>query len=406
MKTYDNAISLTSQIFFCSTPFRLDSYNRCQFGCIYCFSSRRTIENSKSGLRQLNADALAARFRRVRSGRIASAIDEFIARRIPIQFGGINDPFSAIEARERTSLRTLKILRDFAYPTLISTKSDIPFQDDYLEVLSEMNVSLRVSASGVRSDRRRLIDRDCPDFSVMLGHLEKASRKGIPTTLRIQPVVPTQEEAVIDMIRQASAAGVRHVSLEYLKIPLEIRAELLRKMGDILEVDLAGEISSIGTFRIGPDITLATAYKLSNMSVFRGLLHSLGMSFGAGDTDLIHLSDGAGCCNGAGLLLRDCAVFDGNFTGMLKMPGGHGDVTFDRFLDKWSPSRLVNPYLVADSRRKIEDESRTDWQALMAYRWNEGRSIYSPSMFAGVEATGQADRNGFQIYRFRNPLSD
>ena len=404
MKTYDNAISLTSQIFFCSTPFRLDSYNRCQFGCIYCFSSRRSVENSKGGLRTANIGALSARFDRVRSGVINSAIDEFINKRIPIQFGGINDPFSAVESRKGTSFRALAVLRDNSYPTLISTKSAIPFQDDYLSVLAEMNVSLRVSAAGVNEKSRSLIDRDCPNFFEMLGNIERASKRGIATTLRIQPIIPSQEAEVLRMIEAAADAGVRHVSLEYLKIPLEIRADLIRKLSSALNLDMHAMLEKIGLFRVGPDMTLMTEYKLNHMRAFRELLHSLGMSFGAGDTELIHLSDGPGCCNGSGLLLQDANVLDSNFTGILKR--GSGKITFSSVMSKWTPSKLVNPYLVVGSRKKAEIEGLSDWQALMAYRWNRSRSIYSPALFAGVSSTGSFDADGLEVYRYDHPWKD
>jgi hypothetical protein len=296
-------------------------------------------------------------------------------------------------------------LRDFSYPTLISTKSCIPFEDEYLDLLADMNVSLRVSASGVNSDKRANVDKDCPEFFLMLKNLERASRKGVSTTLRIQPIIPTQEEAVVEMIALASDAGVKHVSLEYLKVPLEIKSELISKLSLILDADLSSEISRIGTYRIGPDLTLATDYKLANMRVFRGLLHAKGMSFGAGDTDLIHLSDGPGCCNGSGMLLTDASVFDANFTGVLKQESASAEIRFDAFLEKWSPHRLVNPYLQAESRKGLQLEGVTDWQSLMAYRWNRGRSIYSPTLFAGVTETGKTDSRGMEIYRYDHPFA-
>jgi len=71
---------------------------------------------------------------RVQKGEIASALDEFILKRIPFQLGGMSDPFSSIEEKAGVTLEFIKILNEFNYPFIISTKGTMLSQKAYLDV--------------------------------------------------------------------------------------------------------------------------------------------------------------------------------------------------------------------------------------------------------------------------------
>src|SRR5215472_1108197 len=139
MASYKHFATVSSQLYFCSSPIRLDSYNRCQFGCTYCFSRNRSLDTSLPGLKIANAVSFGDRLARVAQGRIRSAFDEFLAKRVPIQLGGLQDPFSGLEINHGTSLELLKILSQYKYPTIISTKSTLVAKEPYISRLKKMN---------------------------------------------------------------------------------------------------------------------------------------------------------------------------------------------------------------------------------------------------------------------------
>ena len=139
MNGYKHFASVSSQVYFCSSPIRLDSYNRCQFGCTYCFSRNRSTDTSAPGLKVANTVAFEHRLARVfYHGQIRSALDEFIQARVPIQLGGVQDPFSGLEFKHRVSLELLQVLRRYNYPTIISTKSTLVTQEPYFSVLKSI----------------------------------------------------------------------------------------------------------------------------------------------------------------------------------------------------------------------------------------------------------------------------
>lgn len=258
MSTYKHFATVSGQLYFCSSPIRLDSYNRCQFGCTYCFSRNRSIETSLPGLKTAAPLAFKKRLARIAAGRIQSALDEFLASRVPIQLGGLQDPFSSVEVNRRTTLELLKVLNEYNYPTIISTKSTLPGKEPYLSLLQEMNVLVRFSACGVNEECRAKIEIGCPPIGELFETITSVSRIGIPVSLRIQPVIPGHEEAALTLARRAARAGVRHISFEYLKIGTEHKLQTVKRISAAIGTDVWKIMSERGIKRLGQDYTLLT----------------------------------------------------------------------------------------------------------------------------------------------------
>jgi DNA repair photolyase len=304
MNTYEHSTTITGQLYFCSSPIRLDTYNRCQFGCAYCFSRARQSEITDRSIRQASHAAFEKRLTRISKGDIRSALDEFLERRVPIQFGGLFDPFSPIEATAKESLRVMQCLCDFQYPTLISTKGSIFTNKEYIDVLRKMNVYIRISAAGVAENFRAGIDVGCDSFEIVLDRIKFLSDMGLPVSLRIQPVIPGFEQDALLMTEQAAMAGASHVAFEYLKIPSESRDQELDQIYKSTGINIWDRMNAIGMTTVGRDYTLVRSAKWAFLSSAKKLCSALGIRFGAGDTEFIHLSDGSGCCNCSEFFLK------------------------------------------------------------------------------------------------------
>ena len=240
-----------------------------------------------------------------------------------------------------------------------------------------MNVSVRFSAAAITECARPAIEPGCNSFAQTLICAERLVGAGIPVTLRIQPIIPGFEGEALRMMHEAASAGVQHISLEYLKLPLDSLSRVASKILSATGIDVLSVMSAQGMLRVGPDFTLATLPKLRFLSKAQALARRLGLTIGAGDTELIHLSDGDGCCNGASMMLRKANIFTGNFTGLLKGAGNGQKIIFADFMGHWTPSTPINPYLMTDSRTRREDAGLSDWQNLMAHRWNGERALFA-----------------------------
>jgi DNA repair photolyase len=398
MKTYKHFATVSSQVYFCSSPIRLDSYNRCQFGCTYCFSRNRSLDTSLPGLKVANAVAFRNRLARIEQGCIQSAFDEFLASRVPIQLGGLQDPFSGLEKTHGTTLELLETLSRYNYPTIISTKSLLVSKEPYLSLLKTMNVLLRFSAAGVRDECRHKLELGCPKIDDTFATIDYLAREEIAISVRVQPVIPGHEDAALGLARRAASAGAKHVSFEYLKIGTEEKDQTVNRVSAATGENIWEVMTQRGIIRIGRDYTLTVSAKCDFVRTAKQLCHDCGVRFGAGDTEFIHLSDGQGCCNGSGYFLKDCTQFRSNFVGVLSGRKKGDRIHFSDLESHWQPRRNVHAYLTTDSRGRSSDKRMTSWISLIAHRWNGGKSPYSPAFFFGIEWKGDYDNKGYKIY--------
>ena len=398
MSSYKHFATVSSQVYFCSSPIRLDSYNRCQFGCTYCFSRNRSLDTSLPGLKIANPLSFGARLARIERGEIRSAFDEFLAKRVPIQLGGLQDPFSGLETTHGTTLKLLKILSLYKYPTIISTKSTLVGKPPYISHLKGMNVLIRFSAAGVRDECRKKLEIGCPPFDEILATIGSLTYEGLAVSLRVQPVIPGHEDAALTIADRAARAGARHISFEYLKIATEEKRQTLNRISAATGENVWDVMTQRGMTRIGRDYTLIASAKCEFVRRAKQLCHDSGVRFGAGDTEFIHLSDGLGCCNGSGYFLENCTQFRSNFVGILTGRKKGDRICFSDLEHHWQPKLNVHAYLTTDSRGRSSKKNMTSWMSLIAHRWNGGKSPYSPTFFYGIGWKGDYDTKGYKIY--------
>jgi DNA repair photolyase len=398
MNSYKHFATISSQVYFCSSPIRIDSYNRCQFGCTYCFSRSRSADTSSPGLKLASPGAFEDRLARVSSGDIRSAFDEFLRARIPIQLGGTQDPFGGLEAKHGTTLKLLQVLQRYRYPTIISTKSTLVAEEPYVSTLKTMNALLRFSAAGVRENCRNQLEIGCPAIGELMAAVSAVSAQGLAVSLRIQPVIPGHEAAALRLAERAAQCGVKHISFEYLKIGTEDREKTVRRVSAAIGEDVWSTMERRGLKRIGRDYTLTTDAKSQFVRSAKETCTRLGVKFGAGDTEFIHLSDGRGCCNGSEFFLGDCAQFRANFVGVLTHRKKGDKIRFSDLDRHWQPALNVHAYLTTNSRGRCSDKHLSSWMSLVARRWNGGKSPYSPSFFFGVVWKGEWDEMGYKVY--------
>ncbi|MDP3315813.1 MAG: hypothetical protein Q8M47_07080 [Devosia sp.] len=171
--SYEHFIRITSQIPFCATPIRLDPYNHCQFSCGYCFAKARMGHGRDGKLQSASVPAFRDRLKRVSRGEVASALDEFLEQRVPVQLGGMSDPFMPAEQDQRVTLGLINVLRNADYPFLVSTKSTLAAEDAYAGILAESKTLVRFSMTGIADGSRRSVDRGTPDRVKVLGRVDK-----------------------------------------------------------------------------------------------------------------------------------------------------------------------------------------------------------------------------------------
>jgi hypothetical protein len=265
-----------------------------------------------------------------------------------------------------------------------------------------MNVLVRFSAAGVREEYRRKLELGCPALEDIFAVMRCLSGRGVAISLRVQPVIPGHEDAALDLAKSAATHGAGHISFEYLKIGTEEKRQTLQRVSSAVGTDIWSVMRERGVTRVGRDYTLKAAAKSEFVRKAKQFCHDCGVKFGAGDTEFIHLSDGSGCCNGSDYFLSDCTQFRSNLVGVVSGRTKGEKIYFSDLERHWQPTLNVHEYLTTNSRGRKSSKRMSSWMALLAHRWNGGRSVYSPPFFYGIGWTGAYDKRGYKIYEVQD----
>lgn len=397
-KTYKYSASLTSQLAFCATPLRLDSYNNCQFNCGYCFARTRAGFGRDEKLQFASPEALRKRMARVSAGIIKSALDEFISRRIPFQMGGMSDPFSPIEAKEKRSLQFIRILNEYNYPFIVSTKSNMAGTIEYSAALSEANAYVRFSTTVVDENSRSSLDKGCASISEISYAAERLSSLGVPVCFRFQPIIPGHERNSEKLLSIAFDCGVKHVSAEYLKVPLEANTKFSPELINLLGGDPVSIYMALGSRKQGSEYSLPLSYRGRHLISMRNQSKTFGMTFGFADNELLLYSDGDSCCSASNLYLKGANFFDANIVSLAKKKQLGEMIYFSELASQWMPEHSLASYLNSKSRLKAVQDEPVKWLSYLSKIWLGEHGQYSPLFFDGISSTGDLDDFGMPIY--------
>lgn len=398
-KNYKYYSGLTSQLPFCAMPLRLDAYSKCQFSCGYCFASTRQGYGRNEAFKISNPESLIKRLERVSSGYINSALDEFIAQRIPFQLGGMSDPFTKSEESKEITLDYLKILKHFNYPVVLSTKSDLIASSKYLELLAGANVYVRFSVTVVDESYRAMIDRGCPPLNMIAKAAHDLSSLGIPVSFRLQPIIPGYEVSFDNLLEVAKDSGVKHLSAEYLKVPIDANKKFSQTLKNLLGGDPIKFYRSLGAAKLGREYLLPLDYRAKHLIKMATLSREQDITFGFADNDLLIHSDGTSCCSAADLYLKDASFFDANLVGVSKNKLEGDKLYFGDLVNKWMPKKPVSTYLNSSARLKVDTSDIQEWPLYLQEMWKGAFGVYKPSYFDGIELTNEFDECGLPVYK-------
>ena len=393
---YKHYIGITSQIGFCQVPLRLDTFNQCSFSCSYCFAKARGGHRGDRTIQIARASNLEERFRRIQDGLISSAVDEFLSRRIPIQLGGMTDPFSSFEQKSGATRDLLQILTAQRYPTLISTKSAMLKRPNYINLLAAGNYLVRFSISVVHEADRGNIEKGTPSPNEIFHTIEMLSAQDVKCSVRFQPIIPGHEQYAFDLIQKAKDAGAMHITFEYLKLPTDDLDSAICTLVGRLGERLIDFYRRCGATQQGRELVLPLESRVSFLSEASRFARKKGLSVGFGDNEFLPYSDGQSCCSGADLYLADTNLFDANPASLIRRKKKNELIGFSEFLDRWIPSSNINTYLNSRVRPPSNDGEPT-WMTYLKQHWRRG-AIYAPDFFHGVEFSGSNDHTGMPIF--------
>jgi len=193
---------------FCTCPpkYNINPYlGRCAYRCIYCYAVKFPSFRGPTVPRlRLKEDIV----------RMA----ENTHQRLPVMFSDATDPYQPMERKYEITRRCLEVLADKGFPLLIVTKSDLVTRD--IDVFKKTRTVVSMTITTPRREVAEIIEPYAPSFKSRLSALKRIADEGIPTVVRIDPVIPTvnlNDEDLEAIISESAEIGVKQITVSTLK---------------------------------------------------------------------------------------------------------------------------------------------------------------------------------------------
>lgn len=215
----------------CLYAFEVDTYGRgCVHNCVYCYAKAElTVHGYWNNPYPVPVDLNEIRkvFYTVFETDKKSKWRDILEKRIPIRIGSMSDSFMWMDDKFKVTKEFLRILDFYDYPFVVFTRSDLIAKDDYLSLIRKDLAAIQFSISSTNEELNRKIEPGAPSAKRRLLALEKITKEGYWTTVRMNPLfpiypdgyftdpnfkwngeVPKFEFSSFDMVNQIADAGV------------------------------------------------------------------------------------------------------------------------------------------------------------------------------------------------------
>ncbi|MCK9571356.1 hypothetical protein M0R72_20575 [Candidatus Pacearchaeota archaeon] len=144
---------------------------------------------------------------------------QLIDHRYPVQMSPSSDPLQPLERQHRITLKTLGILADFEYPTIITTKwPGMLTEDPYLAAIDGLPLVVQCSISSEDQAMLGILEPEAPSWKRRLAAMSTLSDSGVTCILRLVPYIPDLCGNLEVLLNAAHDAGVRTVQANFLKL--------------------------------------------------------------------------------------------------------------------------------------------------------------------------------------------
>lgn len=184
----------------CFYALQLDSFAEgCTHNCIYCwakFSLSKTQQWNNPVPLPIDFSKIWEIFYEVFESKNVKKnnIHEVINQRIPIRIGSFSDPFLSFEKNLKVTRQLIRLFEFYNYPYLFVTRSALVAEDEYLKLMSKKNCIIQLSIPTLNEELTKILEPGAPSPSSRLEALQRLSKGGFKTVVRINPLFPTHAD--------------------------------------------------------------------------------------------------------------------------------------------------------------------------------------------------------------------
>lgn len=271
-----------SSLCTCPPKLTLNPYSGCDHHCVYCYASSyiphfHECRPKKDLPQRLKREAAKLKGETV-------------------SISNSSDPYPRMEATAGLTRRCLEILAESNCRIQIITKSNLVTRDD--DLLSKTPSTVALTITTLNAEVARVLEPHAPPPAARLRAAEDLIRKGIPVSVRIDPVIPLVNDQPEKLVATLASIGVKHVTSSTYKIKPDNWRRLSTAMPTVAE-KLKLLYFKQGE-KIGGNTLLQRDLRLKLMKSIRDLATANGMKFGVCREGLAQLNTAA--CDGSWLL--------------------------------------------------------------------------------------------------------
>jgi len=190
----------------CLPKYNVNPYlGRCAHRCIYCYAIKFPSFRGPTIPRLKLKDEIVK-------------MAENTERHLPVMFSDATDPYQPLERKYEITRRCLKTLADRGFPLLIVTKSDLVMRD--IDIFKQTRTVVSMTITTPRRDVAKMIEPYAPSPQSRFSALKRIADEGIPTVVRIDPLIPRvnmDENDLEAIISRSAEIGVKQITASTLK---------------------------------------------------------------------------------------------------------------------------------------------------------------------------------------------
>ncbi len=191
----------------CLPKYNINPYlGRCTHGCIYCYAVKFPSFRGPAVPRLKLKEDIAKMVERTK-------------KRWPVMLSDTTDPYQPLEKECEITRRCLKVLIERNFPVLVVTKSDLVTRD--LDLFKKNQTVVSMTITTPKEATARMIEPHAPQPSLRFKALEQIADEGIPTVVRIDPIIPSVNwslEELEEIVSRAADIGVKQITTSTLKL--------------------------------------------------------------------------------------------------------------------------------------------------------------------------------------------
>lgn len=277
----------------CQKKYVVNPYKGCEYDCVYCYARpwwiRWKLTNEEGKIKKIIPKYEIIK----RLKEECEKVDK--ERKHPVLLSSITDAWQPIEKELNLTRKIIKILKEYDFPIMVQTKSDLVIRD--VDILSQSTSFVSISISSLEEGFKRF-EQYAPTVEKRLDTLNSLSNREIKTGIFLDPIIPginDHKEYIERVLREVKNAGALHVTVGVLRLNRVIFKHLEKTLTENEIEKLERIYFELGEKRAGY-LYAPPSYRINLLKTIVEICKKYNLTFGGCRTGFSELNTSA--CDG------------------------------------------------------------------------------------------------------------